>query len=144
MKMSQFLGKPACSLLEVEPFQTWPVKRRVDDDSDPPVVYYTFPGCGLQLSCDRGEHELLHSVFLKAEEHAGIVLSEVPFNQRREQVLARFGLPSRSSERVVDDILGEFGPWDRFQMPEYTVHVQYKLESDTIEMITLMRNDVVP
>lgn len=143
MKMSEFLGKPASRLLETGPFKSWPAERWVDDDDDPPVVCYTLEGCGLQFICSR-EDELVRSVFLEAEEHAGIVLSEVPFNQSREQVLARFGSPSRSGERVTDDILGEFGPWDRFQMPEYTVHVQYKLDADTIEQITLMRNDVVP
>ena len=143
MKMSEFLGKPVSSLLEAEPFKSWPVERWVDDDADPPEVGYIFEGCGLQLSCDR-EPELVHSIFVEAEEHAGLVLSDVPFNQSREQVLARFGPPSRSGERVTDPILGKFGPWGRFRRPEYSVHVQYKLESDTISMITLMRNDVAP
>ena len=143
MKIAEFLGKPVSSLLEAEPFKNWPIEGSVSDDSDPPVAYYTFLGCGLQLECDR-EPEIVSSVFLHAEEHAGIVLSEVPFNQSRAQVLARFGSPSRSGERMSDPVLGEFGSWDRFQMPDYTIHFQYDLESDTIKMITLMRNDVAP
>jgi hypothetical protein len=141
--MTEFLGKPASSLLEAEPFKSWVVERWVDDDADPPVVGYIFEGRGLQLNCDH-EHELVRSVFLEAEQHPEIVLSEVPFNHSRAQVLVRFGSPSRSGERVSDPILGEFGPWDRFQLPEYTVHVQYEVESDTIAKITLMRNDVTP
>jgi len=141
--MSQFLGGPASSLLKAAPFTDWPVERSVDDDADPPLVGYIFEGCGLQLNCDR-EDESVRSVFLEAEQHAGTLLSEVPFTSSREQVLSRFGTPSKSGERVSDPILGDFGPWDRFQGPDYTVHVQYRVESDGVEKITLMRNDVAP
>lgn len=143
MLLAKYLGQNASCLLEAEPFKNWPVKRRADDDSDPPEVRYVFVGCGLQFNCDR-EDETINSVFLEAEAHAGTVLSEVPFYLRRDEVLARFGSPSKSGEGFSDPILGAFGAWDRFQGPAYTVHVEYKVTSDSIEKITLMRNDVVP
>jgi hypothetical protein len=143
VRLARYLGQNASCLLEAEPFKNWPVERSVDDDSDPPDVEYTFVGCGLELNCDR-EDERVRSIFLEAEAHAGTVLSEVPFHLRRHEVLARFGSPSKSGEGFSDPILGDFGPWDRFRSPEYAVHVQYKAGSDSIEMITLMRNDVVP
>jgi len=141
--MAEFLGKPVSNLLESEPFTDWPFQSSVDNDSDPPVVGYTFEGCGLQFNCDRDD-ERVRSIFLEAEEHAGTILSEVPFDQDRKQVLAHFGFPSKSGEKVTDSILGDFGPWDQFQGPEYTIHVQYRIDSGCIEMITLMRNDIAP
>ena len=43
-----------------------------------------------------------------------------------------------------DAILGDYGPADRFHGSEYTVLVEYKVDADSIKMITLMRNEVVP
>ena len=143
MKLTKYLGRKASCLLSAEPFKNWPVQRWVDNESDPPIVNYSFVGCGLQLNCDC-EPENVRSLFLEKESYAGTVLSEVPFNLRKDQVLARFGSPSKSGDRTSHPILGDFGPWDRFQLPEYIVHVQYKLDSDGIEKITLMRSDVAP
>ena len=141
--LTKYLGKNASCLLEAEPFKNWPIDRGVDDDSDPPEVRYNFVGCGLQLNCDR-EDERVRCFFLEAEAHAGTVLSEIPFDLCRDEVLVHFGFPSKSGEPVSHPILGNFGAWDRFQRPEYAVHVQYKVGSDSIEKITLMRNDVAP
>jgi hypothetical protein len=143
MRMADYLGRKASCLLEAEPFKNWSVERSVDDDSDPPEVHYTFRNGGLELSCDR-EDESVSSIFLEREEHAGTVLSDVPFNLGRDEVLARFGAPTKSGEQHSHPILGDYGPWDTFRLTEYTLHVQYTLDSDAIEMITLMRNDVVP
>ena len=143
MNFAKFLGQKASCLLEAEPFRNWPVERSVDDDSDPPEVGYTFAGCGLALKCDRRD-EKINCLFLELETHAGTVLSEVPFHLRRSEVLALFGPPSKSGEGFSDPVLGDYGPSDRFQGPEYTVHVEYRVDSDSIKMITLMRNEVVP
>lgn len=138
--MANYLGQNASCLLEADPFKNWPVERTVDDDSEPPEVRYVFVGCGLELNCDR-EDEKVRCVFLQAEEHAGTVLSEVPFHLCRGEVLAHFGSLSKSGGPVSHPILGDFGRWDRFQSPEYSVHIQYKVRYDSIQMITLMRND---
>jgi hypothetical protein len=143
MRFANYLGQKASCLLEAEPFKNWPIKRSVDDDSDPPEVRYSFVNCGLRFNCDRHD-ERVNSLFLEAEEHAGTILSEVPFHLRRDEVLARFGSPSKCGEGFSHPVLGDYGPWDRFQGPQYTVHVQYKACFDSIEKITLMRNDVVP
>jgi hypothetical protein len=143
VRLAKYLGQNASRLLEAEPFKNWPLKCVVDDDSDPPEVRYVFVGCGLQLNCDR-EDERINCLFLEAETHAGAIISEVPFHLRRDEVLAHFGSSSKSGGPVSHPILGNFGSWDRFQGPEFTVHVQYKVGSDSIERITLMRNDVAP
>lgn len=143
MRLAEYLGRPAARLLEAEPFRGWPVERAEVLDSDPPVVGYSFKGRGLQMNCDLGD-ECVRSLFLEEEACAGAVLSDLPFSFSRAQVLAHFGAPSGSGEKFSDAILGEYGPWDRFQGPAYTVHVQYKCDSDSIEQVTLMRNDVAP
>jgi hypothetical protein len=130
-------------LLGEEPFKNWPIERSVDDESDPPEVRYDFVNCGLRFNCDRHDDKI-NCLFLEAEAHAGTVLSDMPFHLHREEVLALLGSSSKSGTGFSHPVLGDFGSWDRFQGPEYTVHVQYKAHSDSIEKITLMRNDVVP
>lgn len=141
--MAKFLGLNVNSFLDVQPFENWPVERSVDDDSDPPEVRFVFPDCGLALICDR-EDERINTIFLEAEKYAGTVLSEVSFHLGRDEVHERFGSPSKRGNAMSDPILGEYGPWDRFDGPNYTVHIQFNVDSDSIKMITLMRNDVVP
>jgi hypothetical protein len=143
VRLARFLGQKASSLLEAEPFKNWPVTRSVEDETDPPQVGYRFMDCGLEFNCDRHD-ERIHCLFLEAESYAGTVLSEVSFRLRRDEVLARFGSPSKSGEGFSDPVLGDFGPWDRFHGPDYTLHFQYRVDSEGIAMITLMRNDVVP
>ena len=141
--MARFIGQESSILLGEEPFKNWPIERSVDDESDPPEVRYSFVNCGLRFNCDRHEERIV-CLFLEAAEHAGIVLSEIPFYLCRDEVLARLGSPSKSGEAFSHPVLGEFGLWDRFRYPLYTIHVQYKARSDSISMITLMRNDIVP
>ncbi len=143
MRLARFLGQKASCLLSAEPFKNWPIERSVDDESDPPEVRYSFVDCGLRFNCDRHD-ERINCLFLEAESHDGTVLSEVSFRLRRDEVLARFGSPSRSGEGFSHPVLGDFGSWDRFQGHKYTVHVQYQVDSEGIAKITLMRNDVVP
>lgn len=143
LRLVEFLGQKASSLLETEPFNSWPVERIVDDDSAPPLVGYIFTNCGLQFTCDR-EDERIRSVFVEKEMHDGTKLSEIPFKLRRHEVREEFGSPSKSGERISHPVLGEFGAWDRFENSGFILHVQYHLESDEIQKLTLMRNDVAP
>lgn len=142
MMLAKYLNKHISKLLEIDPIKNWPVDRELIEYDDPPRIGYTFEGSGLQVSCDMGER--IQSIFLELEMHDKFLLSEVQFTQNRTQIIKRFGTPSKSGEGISDAILGEFGPWDRFQNSEYTLHVQYTILSDGIEKITLMRNDVVP
>jgi hypothetical protein len=143
MMLAKYLGKTASCLLESEPFERWPVERLVDTDSDPPTVGYIFVGCGLQFNCDTGS-ERIRSIFLEKGAHGGTPLSGIPFTMKRKEVLAYIGIPSESGEQFSDPILGEFGAWDRFEMPDHTLHIQYKANSGDIDKVTLMLNDVVP
>lgn len=141
MKLAKYLGQNASVLLSANPFNGWAVERIVDEDSDPPEVRYVFKKCGFQLNCDF-EDERVNTLFFEKEQHAGTQLSEVPFSLTRDEVLSRFGSPSKSGEGFTDPILGKYGAWDRFHGPEYTLHIQYAPDSGRIEKVTLMRNDV--
>ena len=127
MRVTDYLGGHVSTLLAEEPFNNWPFKRSIPDDPGEKAIYYTFGGHGLQLLCDADE--TIVSIFVLSEGP----FSEVPFSSRREEVLERFGTPSKSGPK-----------WDRFSRPHSTIHISYRADADAIKLITLMHPDVVP
>ena len=144
MQMTEFLGSHVSKILESEPFKNWPVERSVDDDLDERIIHYVFNEHGLELRCDADEN--VSTIFLHSEEYNGFdeSISRIPFSLRREEVLERFGTPSKRGDKTSDPILGVCGAWDRFPRPNSAIHVEYRPDADEIKKITLIRGDVVP
>jgi len=127
-------------LLQSEPFTAWTVTRSVEDDLPVIEIRYVFTDHGVELVCD--EDERIRTIFV----HSGAdeALSGIPFTTGRREVLKRFGTPSKSGAPTHHPKLGKSGAWDRFAHPSMMIHVQYRPDSDSIAMITLMRPDAVP
>ncbi|HTV42549.1 MAG TPA: hypothetical protein VMF08_18435 [Candidatus Sulfotelmatobacter sp.] len=142
--MSEYLGKHVSSMLRKEPFRNWPIERSVDDDLEEREINYVFKENGLALCCDQNDQ--ISAIFLYSEHYKGFdeTLSDVPLSWGRAQVLDHFGSPSKSGGKLNDPILGALGPWDRFIRLGFTIHIEYRPDSDRIKMVTLMRSDVVP
>jgi hypothetical protein len=98
----------------------------------------------MDFVCD--EEDRVRSIYLFSDKarcfEEGV--DDLPFASSRQEVLSRFGSPSKSGGKISDPTLGEYGAWDRFTRPGYVVHVEYRLDADGIGKITLMRADVVP
>ena len=143
MRLSRFLGKEVSLLLNSPQYKSWPIKRVVDDDSVPQTVGYILSNGVLQVVCDR-DSETIRSLFCSSEAHAGATLSEIPFCTVRSTVLLKYGTPAKSGDKHSHPILGDFGPWDRFELGDYVLHVEYCFEAPGVKRITMMRNDVAP
>jgi hypothetical protein len=137
--LSDYLGRPVGELLRAEPFSGWRPVRSVETEPKP-EVWYEFEGHGVEVICDGFDR--IQTVFLHRGDGESLV--EVPFAMTRQQVLERFGTPARSGGAVRIPGLGDRGAWDRFILPQGTLHVQYHVERDEIDMITLMHPDAVP
>lgn len=141
MTISTFLGQPVSTLLGTAPFNGWPVERSVEEELE--IISYVFPEHMVEMNCDYEER--ISVIFLRSDDvELPAILSEIPFGWTREQVRHHFGPPEKSGPRITDPILGEYGAWDRFAQPVYTVHVEYRMDVDAIKRVTLMRSDVVP
>ena len=143
-KIADYLGGQASIMLNDEPFSKWRFHKSVEKDLEEPIIQYVFPRHAMALRCDRDDN--IRVIFLRADKHdkEDGSLFEVPFACSRDQVIAHFGPPSESGTEVSDPILGNFGAWDRFSCPGYSVHIEYRTERDEIRRITLMHADVVP
>jgi hypothetical protein len=139
-RLIDYLGADVNELLRSPPFSGWGVTRSIEQDLPKKEVWYEFEGHGVEVICD--EADRVETVFLHRGD--GEALSEVPYSLSRRQVLDHFGPPSKSGAADRIPVLGDRGAWDRFTLPEGSIHVQYRLDRDEIEMITLMRPDVLP
>ncbi len=140
IKLTQYLGADVNSLLRIPPFSGWDVTKSTEQDLPKKEVWYEFEGHGIEVICD--EADRIQTIFLHRGD--GEALSEIPFSASRREVLERYGSPSKSGEPARIPVLGDRGSWDRFTLPGAAIHVQYRLDRDEIEMITLMHPDTVP
>lgn len=138
--LAGYLGAHVSDLLALPPFSSWNVRRSTEDDLPEKEVWYVFEGHGFEVIC--GESERIETIFLCRGD--GEALSDLPFAASRREVRARYGVPSQSGAPVRIPVLGDQGAWDLFSFPTVALHVQYRLDRDEIEMITLMRPDAVP
>ena len=139
----KYLGMDASILLADSPFKNWTFEKSFENDLEEPRIDYVFAQDGMDIVCD-GEDKV-RSIFLYTDESRCFNgdVQDLPLISNRQAVLSRLGSPSKSSGKIKDSILGEFGPWDRFVHSGYVIHIGYRLDADVINKITLMRLDVV-
>lgn len=137
--LAQFLGRTIEEFLS-GPFDGWLPEVSVEGDLVPILTDYVFPDRGLAVVCN--DHNVIQTIFVHSTFEGG--LADLPSSLCRRQIIERLGTPSKSGEARNSPILGSYGPWDRFDHPAYSLHVQYGLEIDQIVKVTLMRSDIVP
>jgi hypothetical protein len=138
------IGKPVEGVLSDLEFNSFAFERSVSLDVDPPRIDYVFKEHGIALTCNLDDR--VRTIFLerKDDERFGVDLTDLPLSLSREGVRDHLGAPFKSGGLINDPILGDFGPWDRFDNAEHLVHVEYHKESDRIRMITVMSADWAP
>lgn len=137
----EYSGLPASALLNSSSFSHCLFKRHVDDDLPELSIDYTTESGALNFTCDADER--IRSIFLKSDEF-GSTRFHIPFMSCRREVLKLLGVASRSSDGHVHPILGEFGPWVRYDYEKHSIHFEFHPHIDRIKMVTLMRADAAP
>ncbi|RWE56472.1 MAG: hypothetical protein E5W09_19015 [Mesorhizobium sp.] len=141
MRFLDYLGRPAAHLLTSAPFNTWQFKRTVDEDLPDNRVNHVADRCDFSFACDTDE--TITTIFIESDDF-GQFLSGISFSRNRREVQGFLGAPSKSGKPYSDPILGEYGPWDRYDGGRHSIHIEYQPYADRIRRITLMREDVVP
>jgi len=142
--IASYLGKDASVLLAEPPFNSWTYEKSFEDDLEKPRIDYVFAQGGMDFVCDR--ESKVRTIFLYSDDLRCFNenVQDLPLTSSRQTVIDYLGVPSKSGGKINDPILGEYGAWDRFVRPGYAIHVEYRLDVDIINKITLMRADVVP
>jgi hypothetical protein len=134
------LGESAEILLAETPFKNWTFKKSFRDDLEGPIIHYVFDRRGFELRCDQDER--INVIFLSLGEFRDFNL-DIPVSASRSQVIECLGLRSKSGDKMIDPILGEYGAWDFFTRLGYSIHVEYALDADCVKRITLERRGAV-
>ncbi len=142
--IANYLGSRSDTLLKATPYRHWAVERTIENDLDEPITSFVFAQHGMEFAC--GPEDDIRTIFLYSNKYGGFDdrEMEISFSFSRVEALALFGGPSKSGEKHIHTVLGQYGPWDRFAREGYSIHVRYEVSHDQIETITLMRADVVP
>jgi hypothetical protein len=140
-KLATFLRKRATDLMEQPPYDAWAFEITVNDDLPDRPFDYVCEDEGLSFSSDSTGH--IRSIFLQAADLWSPEL-DLPAQSERQDVLACMGVPSVSGKASRHPILGDHGPWDRFDYETHSLHIEYEPDSPRILMVTLMAPEAVP
>lgn len=140
MKLADYLGAPASTLMSNSRFAACRFVRSEEVELPLPEVWYESKKCGISLVC--GRDETIRTIFLRRD--LDLMTGELRFAMRRRQVLDLLGNPSKSGGPTRHPVLGESGAWDRFRREQHSVHVQYGVDDERIELLTLIRPDAAP
>jgi hypothetical protein len=86
-----------------------------------------------------GDERVVDTVFVYRQ--SPLLAGRVPFASTRGDVLRRFGEPSVSGGAMTSQFLGPQGAWDRFDYPRFSLHFQYAVGTDRVNLVTVMTAD---
>lgn len=126
--------------------------RQADDLNEGVKTEYWFSdkGNGIELICSN--QYLIRSIFLhsgrnkreKSRPYPYPLLEGLSFDSSRENVRLALGKPTVEGAPRRIPGLGDYGAYDRYDYVDWSIHFQYALNSEQIEMVTLMSKECVP
>lgn len=138
--LTRYLGKSATDLLASAPFSSWVFSKSIDDDLAEMRINYSCESENFDFVCDSDDR--ITTIFLTSALFAYQEI-DLPTGSSRNDVIAAFGKPSRCGQPSNDPILGEYGAWDRYDLVNYSLHIEYRVYVDQVKMVTLMIPSVV-
>jgi hypothetical protein len=141
-QIAKYLESAASVLLSDPPFNSWSFERSVDPDLA--LVDYVSAKNGMDFVC--GLDEKVSCIFIYFNESRSLsgAIQGLPLTSCRQDLIHLFGKPSKSGAAINDPIFGEYGAWDRFLKQGYCVHIQYRINTEQVSQVTIMREDMVP
>ncbi|MNY27757.1 hypothetical protein D3C86_1616840 [compost metagenome] len=143
-QLAEWLGQPTSAVLSASQLRGRVFERSLEDDLSPPRIFYVFPDMGLDLRSDLEDKIATIFVHFDDQRRFDGDLLEFTASSTRSDVVDRVGAPSKRGGGLKDPILGDFGPWDRFELGPHSLHVEYQPDADRLKLVTLMRADVMP
>lgn len=127
--IQEYIGINIEVLLNDEPFKYYEFTLTVEKELPNYLYMYVCEEKGFEFHCD--EEKRIITTFINRDSDLSDRL-DVGIDWSSREVRHRLGVPTKSGKL-----------WDRFDRANYALHVSYG-QDDSVEMITLMHNDVVP
>ena len=140
--IANYLGKDSDTILSDVPFKNWKYKKTIENGLKQPQFDYVFTDARMDFVSDF--QDKISSIFLYYDESRTFCVDVKDLILNRNGIIELFGSPSKCGDGLDDPVLGVYGAWNRFSRSGYAIHVEYRVNSNTVDKITLMRADVVP
>lgn len=127
--IQEYIGKNAETLLNDETFKNYKFTLNVEKELPNYLYMYVCEKHGFEFQCY--ENKIITTIFVSRKSDLSDRL-DIRINCNYHEVRYRLGTPFKSGKL-----------WDRFELTNYALHVSYG-QDNSVEMITLMRNDVIP
>ena len=129
--LHEYIGQISDILLRESPFLNYIFDKSTTHDLPRTTYNYECDLHGLYFICDDTHH--IQTIFVtKNSELAHSDRLEAHIGWSADDVIQKLGSPTKSG-----------ASWDRFHFDTHTLHAQYG-QDGLVDMITLMRNDIVP
>jgi hypothetical protein len=109
---------------------------------------YLARDAGIEIAAD--PHGVVTTVLLHFDGEDGFTPyhGEIPGGAgsvpRRAGLWAALGRPDESGEPHHDPLLGDYGPWDRWLLPDYLLNAQYAQDGQNLARVTYTLPDSTP
>ena len=123
------------------------VEGKIENIEDRVSVEYKTLGISFNFSTP---NTTVTSIFIYSEgkdgytQYSGEIPNDVKFNLSQKDIKKKLGEPRRSGGNYEDKLFGYTAPWDSYYFDNYTMHVTYKKDTNSIDMITIMTPDATP
>jgi len=136
------IGKKAEDVISDRMFYNMKREDIYDEDDDIKPHGYSFHENGIDINIDdKGD---VVAIFLSQKHIRSTEIYGITSNISRTFLINNIGNPVKTGGKFIDDILGEFGPWDRFEYGEFCLHAEYDVDGEIVKTLTLMDKSVVP
>ena len=118
-------------------------------DAGEVTTYYAAASLGFELGCTEGDVIKLVSLYaadVKAgfDPYRGPLLGGLTLADGADAVLGALGPPAKRGGEQLVPTIGRVGPWSRWDLPDLSVHVQFRPRGRAIAAVTLLAPDRVP
>lgn len=137
--MKVFLNKNINILLSTIPFSSWLYDKTIDEDDFElqTEIFYEFQDHDLEIQCNK--NFIIETIFIKGSDFDKELLHlDFDFNFTQDMIRDCLGEPSFSGSESNSRYLGKSGAWDRFDFGSYVIHIEYKIDTKSIDKITFM------
>jgi hypothetical protein len=134
---------PISGLTREQLLARWPALLVRDDPAeiqDSEIHAYAVHPSGEFEAVVNSAGHVVDTVFVHRE--SPLLSGLVSFSASPADVRRRFGIPSVSGEETDIKALGRKGAWERFDYPDWSLHLHYVVGGDRLELVTFMSAQV--
>ncbi len=139
LEISNWIDKKLKDIEQVELFRQCFHTLEITKDTDNYYLTNDTMGIGLVMDVDY----LITSIHFSSgksfdkKDFIGDPPNELSFDMSKKLVNAIFGIPNRQSGGIIIPIYGYATFWDKYYFDNYTLHLTYNKDSNSIDLITL-------